>query len=195
MVFNKSNQKNKRSRTDIASEMSHSLSDFKHQLVPSDQSAQFGDKLFTATKVKTSEDKTDPDIECFLPGDREGTICQRLKALEIAMNEQLAINAANKAANQILTSKVNKLQHEIDKMRAVNLRNQVVQLFYGIMDTKIREIVPNASSIFGAQPSLKFEQIINSPHVAEDVKIRLRNDETYIGIKKAIKAGKFWNIV
>ena len=73
------------------------------------------------------------------------TICQRLKALEVAVAELLAFNAHNKAVNQQLTDKVNRLERESDKIKAEKLRNQLVQLIYGIMDTTIREIASTIS--------------------------------------------------
>ena len=159
--------------------------------------AQSFEKWYDRTdKVNKAQSREiDCDIECFDPGDRKGSISHKLKALEIAIAEQLTINADNKAVNQQLTDMVNRLERESAKIRAEQIRNQLVQLIYGIMDSTIRDIVPNASSLFGAQSLLKFDQVINSPLVTEEVKIRLRNNATYIWIKKAMKAGNFWNIV
>ena len=138
MDFYKSNQKSKKSRNDISAEMPPSLTDFNHKLVHSDNSARVNDKLCAATKVKSSEDEKEPDIECFLPEDKEGSITHELKALRNDLTELVKINKAQSREIDKLVLEIKDLKNEIKDLKneIKDLKNEIKDLKNEIKDLK-----------------------------------------------------------
>ena len=206
MVFNKSNQKNKRSRTDIASEMSPSLSDFKNELVPSAQGASTKDEIFYASKADPTKPIPPGGYACFIPSkERQGTVSNRLNLLEKRMNQLEIENRALKSDNSNLQKDVKR--HEIlhqkqaDSLRtqadeikdlktdnliliSKELRNQIVQLYHALMHAKILQIIPDAESIFSDSYLISFDQVLEHPFVDAGAKARLEKDPTYLELKR-----------
>lgn len=125
MVFYKSNQKNKRSRTDIASDMSPSLADFKHELVKRKKAAGTNDILYIATEASSNQIVDDKSIPCFVRTGNESTSenDSRLDALEKAFRRQDAEIQGLKKEIQGLKQENGDLR-ELHKRQADSLTEQ-----------------------------------------------------------------------
>ena len=206
MVFNKSNQKNKRSRIDIAAYMSPSLSDFKNELVPSAQGASSKDEIFYATKADPTKPIPQGGYACFIPSkSRQDTVSSRLNLLEKRMNQLEIESKALKldTSNLKKDAKRHEIMHqkqaeslrtqagEIKELKSENLmsiskelRNNIVQLYYALMHAKILQIIPEAETIFSDNYLISFDQVLEHPFVDAGAKARLKKDPTYLELKR-----------
>ena len=199
MVLYKINQKNKRSRTDIAADMSPSLSDFKNELVPSAQGAKSKDEIFYASKADLTKPIPQGGYACFIPSkSRQGTISSRLNLLEKRMNqletENKALKLDNKRHEIMHQNQADSLRFqaiEIKDLKTDNLiliskelRNNLVQLYHALMHAKIVQIIPDAESIFSNIYLISFDQVLEHPFVDAGAKARLKKDPTYLELKR-----------
>ena len=206
MVLYKTNQSNKRSRTNIASDMSPSLSDFKNELVPSPQGAKGKDEIFYASKADLTKPIPQRGYACFIPSkSRQDTVSSRLNLLEKRMKQLEIENKALKLdysklkkdvkrhemVQQNLADSLRTQANEIKDLKSDSLiliskelRDNIVQLYHALMHAKILQIIPDAESIISNSYLINFDQVLEHPFVDAGAKARLEKDPTYLELKR-----------
>ena len=166
------------------------INEFRSEIVESSAEADKNDQLYLAKKIVEGKEVEEGSIPCFVPKGRSGILSQILEEMghlkiisENARAEAAQAKAeAEQAKEEAAQSKAEAAQAkaEVVKAKTANqdfltssLKNDIVQLVYGLFDQQLYSLIGNKSLIKHMR-TLRYNDVLNIVDPA--TRLRIEND-------------------
>ena len=159
------------------------INEFRSEIVESSAEADKNDQLYLAKKIVEGKEVEEGSIPCFVPKGRSGILSQILEEMgHLKIISENARAEAAQAKSEAAQAKAEAAQamEEVVKAKTANqdfltssLKNDIVQLVYGLFDQKLYSLIGDKSLIKHIR-TLRYNDVLKIVDPA--TRFRIEND-------------------